>query len=609
MKKKTKKQILIGSLILIGILLFLNFTGFLSQLYPSSGTLYNSWSVDLDKLELTYSDTSTQDLRAHAFKPLHSLTGELSNDFSSGELNKRFWRFFLKANNVNPDNFRDYSGRVLSGVFTPINWESLASRVWDESDGAYKYVAYSPVGEDIEKIKSLGFSWDYRGCWSGGYKTSIMQDMANKMACYVEGYTTALANDIYIKPDRSQSFSQKYKIFGDASFDGDSFRCQVDTNELFEDLPKTFIRPSDGATVSVGGAGVDGKVVFYFGEKKYKVYSLKNNECSYSELELAEITPKDYTSREECEQHILKQFYRLENRKCNIVQVSEFDRQSNDYVELLLCQNDLLLSLEDDFENMGIIINDLELTLQEKINLIESLTENIKEQSIIISQLQLTLQEKVTMVESLSKNIEEQAILINSLEEESSQQILIINELNLNIQEQAEMINQLTENLQIKADLVSQLQVTNEEQANLISQMKLSFSDQAEIINQLNKVISDDAEIIQNLNLNLNDQSILIDELNLSNIDMANLIDNLNLNIQEQAELINNLQLTINQERELVSQLYNTIYEQNLLLEELQKYKDTPSYIHFWNQYKIYIILISLLILLIIGGLFYKKRN
>jgi len=300
---KTTKGVIIGSAILIGAILFFSYFQTKQQLYPGSGTLYNSWDVDLNTKQLTYSDTSTEDLRANAFKSEHGLTGSLGNDFSSGGLNKRFWRFFLIANDVNPDNFRDYSGMVSSGVFSPINFEDLVTANYDESQRAWVYRSSVPVGEDINKIKDLGFSWDYRGTWKGGYKTSVMQDMANKMACYVEGQTTVLADGIYLKSDRSEKFIQSYKIYGETQYTQGSFICKVNTDELFNELPKTFTR-SDGATVNVGGAGIDGKVVFYFGERSYNKYRLTNNQCNLIEIKESEITSNDYSSLEICNSKI-----------------------------------------------------------------------------------------------------------------------------------------------------------------------------------------------------------------------------------------------------------------------------------------------------------------
>jgi len=54
----------------------------------------------------------------------------------------------------------------------------------------------------------------------------------------------------------------------------------------------------------VGGAGIDGKVVFYFGERSYNKYRLTNNQCNLIEIKESEITSNDYSSLEICNSKI-----------------------------------------------------------------------------------------------------------------------------------------------------------------------------------------------------------------------------------------------------------------------------------------------------------------
>jgi len=371
---KTTKGVIIGGAILIGAILLFSYFQVKQELIPSSGTLYNSWSVDLNNKQLIYSDTSTQDLRANAFKSKHGLIRDSSNYFSDAGENKRFWRFFLKANDIDPDNFRDYSGKKLSGIFSPNTIPGLFHNELESLGFSYNHHVQTAsvfVGDQTYCCGSSNCCADpswmvFPKCcysheqtiitgeeayWAGGYKESIMQDMANKMACYVEGQTTVLADGIYLKSDRSENFVQSYKIYGETQYTG-SFICKVNTDELFNELPKTFTR-SDGATVNVGGAGVDGKVVFYFGERSYNKYRLTNNQCNLIEIKESEITSNDYENLESCESNIViidgcetsTPKYKIEDNVCITINACD-DEYNNAYTTLNKCKENIQVPVE-----------------------------------------------------------------------------------------------------------------------------------------------------------------------------------------------------------------------------------------------------------------------
>lgn len=245
----------------------------------------------------------------------------------------------------------------------------------------------------------------------------------------------------------------------------------------------------------------------------------------------------------------------------------------------------------------------LNLSLQEKLDLLEIYSGDLDKQIELISQMELTLDEKITLVNTLTDKIDEQITLIQVMETTVDEQITIINSLSLNIESQAQMINELTDNLAIKVLLVSQLTATNEEQADLISAMELSFSDQADIIRQLDNTIQDDAIIISNLNINIEDQAQLISELELSNTEMAELITLLNLNIEDQATIISELNLSLEEQQLLVIQLTDKLEQQQALLELISS-EQKFNLEDLWKDYKIAILIIGgfLFLLIITGG-------
>ncbi len=268
------------------------------------------------------------------------------------------------------------------------------------------------------------------------------------------------------------------------------------------------------------------------------------------------------------------------------------------------------------------IINQLELTIGQKAEIIKNLTTTLEGQLAMITQLELLTAEKAEIIKQLELNLEEQATLITEMQLTVAEQYIIIEQLDLTIQEQADLINQMKINLAAKAALIQLLQVENENQARLIAEMELSFADQAEIIKALENLIGDDAEIILALYDTIDEQAQLINQLEFTKEELAKLITAMGLTIAENADLINqleltteeqleiiaNLELSLEQEKALVEQLRLTIEEQQKLIEDLKdKEDDLFDLQEFWDKYKIFIIAggVILLLLLLAGG---KKR-
>lgn len=291
--------------------------------------------------------------------------------------------------------------------------------------------------------------------------------------------------------------------------------------------------------------------------------------------------------------------------------------KSDEYRKIL----DVLELSEEEQARLMNIINQLELTIEQKAQIIADLTSTLEGQLVMIEQLELLTEEKAQIIAQLKLNIEEQATLITEMQLTVAEQVVIIEALDLTIQQQADLINQMKVNLAAKAALIQLLQIENENQAALIAEMELSFAEQVAIINALENLIGDDAEIIINLYGTIAEQAQLINELEFTKDELAKLVSAMGLTIQENADLINQLELTteeqlaiiaelelsLEQERELVTQLRLTIEEQNRLIEELKKKPIVDFDLEeIWEQYKLWILIGgAVLLLLILTG---RKR-
>jgi hypothetical protein len=227
--------------------------------------------------------------------------------------------------------------------------------------------------------------------------------------------------------------------------------------------------------------------------------------------------------------------------------------------QLQLSLNDKIAKVqqyEGNLKKQAELIDQLNLTAQDKAKIIDNLNLNIAQQANLINNLQANESEQAKIISELKVTTAQQADIINNMQLTVSQQAGIINDLNLSISQQADMINHLSLNLAEKIQLLNQLTANNQEQAQLISQMKLSFADQATIINQLDNKISDDATIIKNMYTQTSQQ--------------AELINNLNLKVSELSDLVKAMDLSLSQSQSLIQQLNNTNIEKGNIIAKLQ---------------------------------------
>lgn len=287
---------------------------------------------------------------------------------------------------------------------------------------------------------------------------------------------------------------------------------------------------------------------------------------------------------------------------------------------------DLVLLTPEEQAAVLALINQLQLTVQQKALIIQNLTNTLEGQAIMINQLTALTNEKALIIQQLSANITYQAQLISQMQLTVAEQAATIAALNLNIQQQGQLIAQLQTNLNNKVALIAQLQVENANQAQLIAAMNLSFGSQAYIIQQLQANITNDAIIISNMGYTVQQQAQLINELtlernqlaqlvaalNLSNGDTALLINQLNLKLNEQIAIIAELNRSIQDEEAIVAQLRATIEEQNAIIESLRNgtipTEDILNQLQtIWTNYKMWIIIggAVFLVLALSGG---KRR-
>lgn len=261
------------------------------------------------------------------------------------------------------------------------------------------------------------------------------------------------------------------------------------------------------------------------------------------------------------------------NNQCIKPELPQFCADAG-ITEILACQEyakEYIGLLQGDLNTKIDQISQLELTIDEKVQVITDLTSQIenleekREQQInIINRLNSTIQDNAQIIQGLNDTIQEQAIYIDELSATVDEQAEYISELTQNIDEQAVMINQLTQNLEEKAQLVSQLQAENELQAELILQMEQSFERQGQIITRLNTTVQEDAVIINSLSLKVEEQ--------------IQIINGMRKNIQEKLAIIEKLRQTNIELVEYVGELETNNAELEELLVELnqtQQYTET----------------------------------
>ena len=131
------------------------------------------------------------------------------------------------------------------------------------------------------------------------------------------------------------------------------------------------------------------------------------------------------------------------------------------------------------------IINNLNLDISQKAQLINSLTTQLSEKARIINNLNLDISQKAQLISSLTSQLGEQADLMNSLEMNVQQKALIIKELTDDKKQQQDMINSLTLTLQEKDTMIAFLSQSNEEMVVTINNLTLTLQEKNELIDYL----------------------------------------------------------------------------------------------------------------------------
>ena len=355
--------------VLIALILIFNLFGLLS-LNIFQSTTYNSISYSKDKI--TYSNIDRQG-SINGFTSTHR-NGESSGYSEYGMANRGLFVTYLSMNGINPSSF-SAGGYKTGCTFSPINanqnnilyqseLESLGFSYMAQEEGYHTSTGDAGLcgydgccasmcwsdncGGNLNRACVNGgygryVVTGYNACWTGNYKSSLLNEMANKMTCNVKGSVNSLCSTSPVgASDRCVPFNQNYNIQGKISYSS-GFICEVDDQELFNQLPKTMIQPSDGRNVSVQKIGITGTVEFKLAIQK-TFYRFENNLCTpVSILENAKLS-NDYSTSAECQLNIKKPIivYRLENNQCVPITIMENEKESNDYNNLVECKNNLI---------------------------------------------------------------------------------------------------------------------------------------------------------------------------------------------------------------------------------------------------------------------------
>jgi hypothetical protein len=255
MNKQNTFLFIFLALILIGLINIKD----LSIITPFESTTYST--VTSSANGVAYSSVYKNE--QSGFTNIHTLSGE-SNEagayFTTGVKNKDLFKFYLEMNGISPTNFETSSRNKLS-VFEPINVNFPT--IYDESDGAEKEYCPQPLGDSIQLIKDLGFTWGTECAWRGNYKEDVLRSMAESMYCKVQGTTTQICYKAPLDDaDRCDPKVIPYSLSGVVSYNsGNGFVCAVDKNILLNTLPKTII-DSEGIVRDVKLVGVQGDTIF-----------------------------------------------------------------------------------------------------------------------------------------------------------------------------------------------------------------------------------------------------------------------------------------------------------------------------------------------------------
>jgi hypothetical protein len=217
-----------------------------------TGYIHASYS----KNSITYTGLDINTLTQSGFTGVHFASGDLGQYFEVASKNQGFWVFYLEFNGINSNDFNG-GGDGTYCVFSPKVIDDTKWRTELENLG-FVYYPYAPTNN--HKM----------GCYQGNYISQKINEIASKLNCYVEGKVISicsgepLANsDGSIKTDRCNTLNEDYKIEGTTSYsEGSGFVCTVDSDKIFNEIPRTFVRNSDGETKNVEKMGIDGAVVF-----------------------------------------------------------------------------------------------------------------------------------------------------------------------------------------------------------------------------------------------------------------------------------------------------------------------------------------------------------
>jgi len=370
------KKILTIIGIIIGIILVGYFINRSFTIYPSQGTSYNSFSVTKDSIIYSslYENINT------GFTDYHVLSGDNNGPgffFPQGSYNRPLFKFYLEMNGIPSDTFSEGGSGRVSGVFKPINVNFPQCL---QGDGTYENCCWpNPLGDYINQIQALGFVWNQRCYWAGDYKTSVFNDMANNMECYVSGQTTEICAGV----NNCNPYNIQYNILGVVSYmEGNGFVCKVDKSLLFDEAKKI---KSNVDLIRIDGTVLFQKKVIECTEDKcegsdyyscennkyvlkgevggkcgvgescqgtcenettIQIYRLENNECKTLQILPKDKKDSDYLKIEDCNSKIIIEpgkewYYRFSNEQCNQVQLSPSDVTSFDYKTLEDCQSNL----------------------------------------------------------------------------------------------------------------------------------------------------------------------------------------------------------------------------------------------------------------------------
>ncbi len=139
-------------------------------------------------------------------------------------------------------------------------------------------------------------------------------------------------------------------------------------------------------------------------------------------------------------------------------------------------------SLREEIDLLEGDIDALQNLLNEKAYLLNQLELTLQEQIDIIDEYELLIEEKAYLVSQLELNLEEQAQLVSELSSISEEQVVLIDALELSVEEQAQLIDEMELTLQEQTTIINELDLSNQQQAQLIDDLELNIQQKAQII-------------------------------------------------------------------------------------------------------------------------------